>query len=225
MQEPSQQDSVALTVVGVIGDVHAEDEHLAQALAFLSARNTKTIWCVGDYADGQGDLERCCQLLQEAEVRCVAGNHDRWLLAGEMRTLRHAHQHIPEDVQAFLEQLPKTYLLNTIAGPAMLCHGVGDDDFTELYSHTKGYDLQNHPVRELWSRGDVEYMVAGHTHEPMVRAFPGLVVVNAGTLTRDHDPGFVEIDFEQRQVHFFVFTDEGVKLNRTEALPLPLPLV
>lgn len=73
-----------------IGDIHAEDQWLAKALAYLSNQRVEQILATGDIADGIGDLARCCQLLTAFNVVTVAGNHDRWLLKGELRHLPNA---------------------------------------------------------------------------------------------------------------------------------------
>ena len=59
----------------------------------------------------------------------------------------------------------------------MLCHGVGTDDEAWLLPDTRGYALQDIPtLRELMLDDDVRFMIGGHTHERMVRVFPGLTV-------------------------------------------------
>ena len=70
--------------LGLIGDVHAEDDALAQALAHFREERVDHVLCVGDIADGQGDLERCVALLEEVKALTVRGNHDRWLLGGKI---------------------------------------------------------------------------------------------------------------------------------------------
>jgi predicted phosphodiesterase len=76
LREPSNVDRI-----GILGDVHAEDGLLERAIRELRARGAETILCVGDLADGQGDLDRCCDLLRQHDVLTVRGNHDRWLLS------------------------------------------------------------------------------------------------------------------------------------------------
>ncbi|HEY5375715.1 MAG TPA: metallophosphoesterase family protein, partial [Polyangiaceae bacterium] len=72
---------------GLIGDIHCEVARLKQVLALFRSLNVDTVLAVGDIADGPGDLTEACSVLEQAGVLAVAGNHDRWLLAGEMRDL------------------------------------------------------------------------------------------------------------------------------------------
>jgi predicted phosphodiesterase len=211
-----------LRTVGVLGDVHAEDEAVALALGALT--DVDAVLCVGDIVDGPGDLERTVALLRDAGVICVAGNHERWFLANTMRGVPDAHVTSSDAVRSFFADLPRTRRLPTVAGNLLLCHAVGDDDMAELRSDTRGYALQAiEGLRELWLDPELTFMVAGHTHERMVRAVPGLVVINAGTLRREA-PGFVRIDFEARKVRFFDLREGAVVDAGELELPEPLPL-
>lgn len=214
--------SEPLRTAGVLGDVHAEDVNLERALDALG--DVDAVLCVGDIVDGPGDLERTVALLRERGVICVAGNHERWFLAGSKRGVPHAHIDASNAVRAFFAGLPRTRRLATVSGDLLLCHGVGEDDMAELRSDTKGYALAAiEGLRELWFDPELTYMIGGHTHERMVRAFPGLVVINAGTLRREA-PGFVRVDFERREVRCFDLRGGEVVEVAPLALPEPLPL-
>src|SRR6186713_1503812 len=78
--------------VGLIGDLHAEDEALAFVIRELRKLGAETLLQVGDVADGPGDLERTIALMLEHQVLAVRGNHDRWLLGNQFRDLPHAKQ-------------------------------------------------------------------------------------------------------------------------------------
>ncbi|MBX3251803.1 MAG: metallophosphoesterase family protein [Myxococcales bacterium] len=210
--------------VGVLGDVHAEDVAVETAIADLHARGVDAVLCVGDIADGKGDLERTVALLKEHRVVSVLGNHERWFLDGTMRGVPDAHLHASEEVKDYFRGLPRTVRFQSPLGGVLLCHGVGDDDMAELRSDTRGYALQSvNGLRELWLDPEISFMIAGHTHERMVRAFPGLVVINAGTVRREA-PGFIRIDFDARTVEQMDLVDGRVVEAETLPLPDPLPL-
>ena len=211
--------------VGLLGDVHAEDVRLERALARLKNENVDDVLCVGDIADGHGDLSRTCSLLQEHKVTCVAGNHERWVLANTMRTLPLSHSVEQDEVsRVFLESLPATLSFDTHAGTAMLCHGVGDDDMAVLRRDTRGYGLQALPLREHQLNEALSFMLCGHTHERMVRELPGLTVVNAGTLHREFDAGFAIVDFAKCEVQWFRFDGDQLHVCDLEPLPVPRPM-
>lgn len=183
--------------VAVIGDVHAEDELLERALSALSRRHLDALLCVGDVADGPGDVDRCFDLLAEHQVLTVSGNHERWFLTNEMRGLPAATTQVKPATRERMEALPKTRRFETPAGTMLLCHGIGEDDMADLRPTTKGYSLQDIPtLRELMLDPTVDYVIGGHTHVRMARRFQGLCVLNAGAIARDVEPVVMLVDFE-----------------------------
>ncbi|MBW2687749.1 MAG: metallophosphoesterase family protein, partial [Deltaproteobacteria bacterium] len=185
-----------LNRLGVIGDVHCASETLERALDALEAMNVEAILCVGDLVDGPGDADATLGLLQTRRVQCVAGNHERWFLDGEQRSLESATLEVSRASRAFIESLPKGRRYATPNGNALLCHGVGEDDEAWLRPDTRGYALQDMPtLRELMLDEDVDFMIGGHTHQRMIRVFPGLTVINAGTIHRKDEQTFMVVDF------------------------------
>jgi predicted phosphodiesterase len=211
--------------LGVIGDVHCESETLGRVLDALDELSVDAVLCVGDIVDGPGDADATMATLEGRGVQCVAGNHERWLLAGEQRTLANATQEINDGSRTFIESLPKLRRYATPNGNALLCHGVGDDDEAWLLPDTRGYALQDIPtLRELMVDEDVQFMLGGHTHERMVRVFPGLTVVNAGTIHRNYEQTFMVVDFAAMRVAFYSAAEATTgKLIEEIELPTPPP--
>jgi predicted phosphodiesterase len=209
--------------VGVVGDVHCESETLSQVLDALETMNVDAVLCVGDLVDGPGDADAALVMLEARGVQCVAGNHERWFLEGERRDVADATESISESAIAFIRRLRKTKLYATPAGTAMLCHGVGKDDDAWLRPDTRGYALQDIPtLRELMLDDSIQFMIGGHTHQRMVRVFPGLTVVNAGTIHRKDEQSFVVIDFNLMNVAFYSAAENDMG-RLIEELPLPEP--
>lgn len=215
----------------VLGDLHAEDERLALALTWLESQAVDAILSVGDLADGDGDLDRCCLLLQAGGVLGVRGNHDRWLLTDELRDLAHAQRgvHLAPPSLAFIAALPPTRRLATARGDLLLCHGVGDDDMIRLRPNHQGYAIaSNLALAALLADPSLRLAVGGHTHQRMVRSFarpagPPLVFINPGTLHRDDDSGLAVVDLERGAVDFFDMVEESggaLRLRAAETLPL-----
>lgn len=204
-----------VATVGVVGDIHQEDERLARALAHLRQLSVDRILSVGDIVDGPGDFARACQLLRDAEVEAVRGNHERWALAGTMRDLGDALPvaELRPAERGFLEGLPIVREYHTPAGLLLLCHGLGMHDMQGVQPDDRGYAIHyNGALQSLITDGRYRFVVNGHTHRRMVRTFSGLTIINAGTLFRDHDPGFAHVDFAAGQVTFFEFTGAGENL-------------
>ena len=107
----NQESAAPLRRVGLIGDVHGEHERLAAALEWFAGEGVDSIVCTGDIADGVGCINLCCELLQQAGVVTVSGNHDRWLLRDRVRHVPDAHQltDLNDASRNFLERLPRWY--------------------------------------------------------------------------------------------------------------------
>jgi putative phosphoesterase len=202
--------------LGVLGDIHAEHGRLEVALRFFVRERVDQVLFVGDVVDGAGDPSACFAMLDDAKALGVRGNHERWLVAGSMRTLpdAHTHEHLDERALRLLRELPTTRSFDTPRGRLLLCHGVGDDDMQRLRPDDDDYSLRwNDPLQALLREGAYAFMVGGHTHERMVRSFEDLVVVNAGTLVRERDDaGIVVLDFEAGEATFHTFAADALVL-------------
>jgi len=106
--------------------------------------------------------------------------------------------------------------IETVRGTALLCHGLRESDMAQVTPDDYGYAIEsNQELQDLRREGGCRYLIAGHTHQPMVRSFGALTIVNPGTLLRDFEPGFAIVDFEERGVQFYGTCDgeavEGAK--------------
>jgi predicted phosphodiesterase len=205
---------------GVIGDVHCEEKRLEESITTLLKAGAETLIQVGDIVDGRGSLERCVELLKVHDVHTIAGNHERWFLAGDMRSLPDATLQTDEASRSYLASLPPTRRFETSQGDLLVCHGVGEDDMVNLRPDTRGYGLQSvmPSLRPLLLDESLAFMIGGHTHQRMVRSFEGLTVINAGTL-HDHGPaGFILVDVEAGEVRCWDF--DGTRAKPGESLEL-----
>lgn len=205
---PVTQQGAEAAVIGLLGDPHAEDDLLEQALVLLARHEPDVVVCTGDVVDGRGDLRRTVGLLRDHDVLTVRGNHDRWLLEQQVRDLPDVHHlgDLDAGSLAWLRDLPATRRVPTVAGSLLLCHGVGDDDMNRLRCDDYGYALeQNASLADVLAASPaVAVMVKGHTHHaglarlglgrapyggyPAPHVGGPLLVVDAGTLRRDHEP-------------------------------------
>jgi predicted phosphodiesterase len=191
---------------GIIGDIHCEVVRLKRVLEHFRGAGVQALLAVGDIADGPGDLTEACSLLQAAGALVVAGNHDRWLLAGEMRDVPDATR--PDTVTAearqYLSALPKTRLLESARGSVMLCHGLGEDDMASVRPDDDCDALRaNTAFVKLLASRRARFVINGHSHRPMLRRIDGLTILNAGTLHPKHRPVCSIADFDAGEVQVF----------------------
>jgi putative phosphoesterase len=199
--------------IGIIGDVHAEADYLEIALHFFQMAQVEKILCVGDIVDGRGNVDCCCNLLDQAEVVTVRGNHDRWFVEGVMRDSEEATQwsDISETSHTFMRSLPNTKVIETITGRLLLCHGLGENDMQRLTPDDYGYALEViGELHSLVANPVYKFVVNGHTHRRMVRRFENLTVINAGTLYAKHEPCIAIANFRTGFVQFYDFQEKSL---------------
>ncbi len=205
-----------IQLIGIIGDVHAADARLEAALRFFAARGVDKTLCVGDIADGRGDLQHCVDLLRQQEVDCVRGNHDKWFLNEQARDLEGAQSPdaLDEAGRFWLAALPLTRQYETAAGRLLLCHGVGANNMCNLRPDDEGYALEsNFDLQNLLFADHFRWMINGHTHQRMVRRFGNLVNINSGKIGPKSDgtpTGIWTIDFGALQACFYKFKDDSI---------------
>ncbi len=206
MLEPDQNNPNLLRRIGLLGDIHCEDGRLAAALEFFQTQQLDLICAVGDIVDGPGDVNRTIELLREHCVVAVRGNHERWLFAGEMRGMPEVTSRFDLRVPAweYLPNLPVLRRLETVAGTALLCHGLGGDDMAGVWPQDDVLQTHsNYPLWQLVNRREYRFVLNGHTHQRLVRSFDELTIINAGTLYRKHRPCVCVADFGAGAVQFF----------------------
>ena len=211
-----------VTHIGAIGDIHTEDVLLDLALSFLAKQQPDLLVSVGDIVTGQGNVDRCCELLQSHNVITVAGNHERWFLSGSMQDFPNFTDStaVSSQTMDFLKALPQTYELTTPRGSVLICHGLGTNDMADLKPEDYGYAIEaNFELQELIRSRQYRFVVNGHTHCRMVRHFGDLTVINVGTLRSYAGPGLAMIDFESSHVHFFDI-ETGGRIVRADSINL-----
>ncbi|HEU0178939.1 MAG TPA: metallophosphoesterase [Blastocatellia bacterium] len=208
--------------IGVLGDIHCEDDRLETALRFFRTGRLDLICSVGDIVDGPGDPNRTIELLIEHDVACIRGNHERWLLKGEMRDLPDANTNFDLEMSSweFVKELPLWRKFETVAGATLLCHGLGEQDMAGVWPWDDALTLHsNHALWKLVNSHEYDFVVNGHTHRRLVQKFDDLTIINAGTLFRKHAPCCLIVDFEARVAEYFNLPGEG-KIMEAEKIEL-----
>lgn len=191
---------------GLIGDIHCEVARLKRAIEHFRSRGVDSVLAVGDIADGHGDLNEACAILEAEGALVVAGNHDRWLLTSQIRDLPDATrpETVTPEARRYLAALPKTRLLESPRGRVLLCHGLGDNDMASVRPDDDCEALRaNDALLKLLSMRPARFVVNGHSHRPMLRTIDGLTILNAGTLHPQFRPVCSIADFESGEMQIF----------------------
>jgi predicted phosphodiesterase len=211
--------------VGLLGDIHCQHRSLTAALTFFSSERCDIVLAVGDVVDGLGDVEATVQILRKAMIQTVRGNHERWLLANQMRDLNHAT--VRDDLSAaswqWLANLPATLRIETVAGSLLLCHGLGSMDMQRVFEDEPQWCDPSDPTFERFAKeaAGCRYAVGGHTHQRMVRDVCGVTFINPGTLVPMDDPCVAVVDVEQQLVWHHDLVDASVVVSPWQCQKLP----
>ncbi len=167
-----------MALIGLISDVHAAPEPVAEALAIFAQAGVEQVLCAGDIAGYMDEPEQTIKLLLDNHCQTISGNHD-------LLYLDHHEDEPANETVSFLKSLPAFYK-NTIAGKSLYmvhaqppdgCHG-------GIKLLDKNGDLLTDKVA-LWSDKlrdfDYDVLVVGHTHQVFVEVLGDTLVVNPGS--------------------------------------------
>jgi predicted phosphodiesterase len=160
-----------MALYGVLGDIHANREALAAALAFFDRRGAERLVCVGDIVGYNADPDECVARLLERRAIAVAGNHDL-IGVGELGfrrcsneatySLRRTRRALAPATVAYLRSLPRWRVLEE---RILLVHGgIHDVERYLVDAHDIGQDART--LRTEFP--GVRLCLFGHTHAQKV---------------------------------------------------------
>lgn len=171
-----------MTMIGIISDVHASPEPVAEAISVFDKAGVDQILCAGDIAGYMDDLDQTIDLLIENDCMCIIGNHDQQCIE------RYADQ--DNRNMKFLKNLPTTYqdeiagksLYMVHAQPPDICHGGIKllDKAGQLVT-----EYTDHWQSELQSF-DHDILIVGHTHQVYAQTLADTLVINPGSTIFNH---------------------------------------
>ena len=160
--------------IGLISDIHGDHGSLELAWAHLTVLKADRIVCAGDLV-GYGPFpDRVAAFLTEHKIDSVRGNHDRWALERGPGVADEFGGAIPADATLeALKQLPADRRVEASGRVGVIVHGSprSDMEYVTPWSHP--------PVvlRTMLGALRADFLVVGHTHQPMwYRCEEGLVV-------------------------------------------------
>ena len=167
-----------MALIGLISDVHAAPEPVAEAMAIFSDAGVEQVLCAGDIAGYNDDLEQTIDLLLDSNCHSIMGNHD-------LLYLDHHEDEQGNRCIAFLEHLPVSYetriegknIYMVHAQPPDSCHG-------GIKLLDKKGIVQPEKIA-FWADKlqpfEYDVLVVGHTHQVFSETIAGTLVVNPGS--------------------------------------------
>ncbi len=167
--------------LGIVSDVHCQDEHLKLTVMAMIADGVDEILCAGDAHYEYRMSNEVAEIISENKIRYIQGNHE-WVLMGPHGEGARSAPHVRK---ANLESIG--------AAPDEIRTQIGGK--TLLMTHANPWAPKGHYLYSgdpLFSRCDeleADYLILGHTHVPMVERFGRTLVINPGSLTFSREPG------------------------------------
>ncbi|CAN5914451.1 metallophosphoesterase family protein [soil metagenome] len=191
--------------IGLIGDIHADIRALEATLRHLDRLDVGQILCDGDLVGYGSQPDAVVDLVHARAIPCIMGNHDRWALERRqvigMRGWKPAK--LKDETWEYLEALPASCRWTAEGRTLMIHHGSPASD-TEFVTPYKPLPPS---IDQFWAETDVEILVLGHTHLPMIVRNPGQLLINPGSVMgvpgvqTSYSFGIVDLDDQAVMIH------------------------
>lgn len=184
--------------VALLGDIHGNHLALASVLAAAQRYSVERLLITGDLVGYYFAPDRVLELLEPWNKVMVRGNHEEMLssvikdisLLTRLEAkygsgLRMAVEKLSDDQLSELTELPATLNIEIDSRRVLLCHGSPWDTDQYIYP-----DAQEEILTRCASP-EIDVVVMGHTHYPMVRKVGATLLVNPGSVgqPRNRCPG------------------------------------
>lgn len=172
-----------MALIGLISDVHAAPEPVAEALSIFKKAGVQKILCAGDIAGYNQQLEATIKLLVESHCQTIKGNHD-------LQYLDHHEDELNNFSSEFLKQLPDSYA-TTIEGKSVyMVHAQPPDACQGGIKLLDKHGLIMPEKIAQWTQTlqtfAYDVLIVGHTHQVYAQWIGDTLVVNPGSSTFNH---------------------------------------
>jgi putative phosphoesterase len=201
--------------VAVITDIHANLLALEAVLDAIEWTDVDAVYCGGDLVGYGPDPNEVCALIDERRIPTIYGNYD-YAIARDLEDCGCAYRdrHDRELGQRSVEWT----LAHTAGRSKDFMHGLPFDLRFELGGKrvrlvhgsprkVNEYLFADKPARtfeRIAAGADCDVLVFGHTHQPWVREYGGVLFVNCGSVgkPKDGDPraGFALLELDGDRV-------------------------
>jgi putative phosphoesterase len=187
--------------VAVITDVHGNLPALEATLDRIDDLGIESVYCGGDLVGYGPHPNGVCRLIQQRGIPTIYGNYD-YAIARDMedcgcayrdqhdrelgqRSVAWTLEHTDERSKAFMRGLPFDLRFGLGQARVRLVHGSP--------RKVNEYLFEDKPARtfeRIAAGADCDVLMFGHTHQPWVHEYGGVLFVNCGSVgkPKDGDP-------------------------------------
>ncbi|MDQ3645135.1 MAG: metallophosphatase family protein [Actinomycetota bacterium] len=187
--------------VAVITDIHANLPALEAALEAVDELGVEGLWCGGDLVGYGPHPNEVCALIEQRAIPTIYGNYD-YAIARDLedcgcayrdphdrelgqRSVEWTLAHTDRRSKDFMRDLPFDLRFSLGERRVRLVHGSP--------RKVNEYLFEDKPARtfeRIATGADCDVLVFGHTHQPWVHEYGGVLFVNCGAVgkPKDGDP-------------------------------------
>ena len=167
--------------LGIVSDVHCQDEHLRRTVESMIADGVDEILCAGDAQYEYRLSNEVTEIIREHQIRYIQGNHE-WVLMGPNGDRARSGEHVRQSNLDFIANTPDE-IRTTVNGKTLLM------THASPWAPRGHYLYAGDPLFSRCDELDADYLIIGHTHVPMVERFGRTLVINPGSLVFSREPG------------------------------------
>lgn len=168
--------------LGVISDIHADNEALDLALACLQAHGVNAIVCCGDLVEKGTGGDVVVATIRSHAIPSIRGNHDMDVISNQewLRENTESPDNpllLDDKTLDYLQALPGTLYAKVAGVSVLVAHGTPENVYIYLHPHN--------PVeryKEVIRSTDAQVIILGHTHIPMHIILEDRHILNPGSV-------------------------------------------
>jgi putative phosphoesterase len=182
--------------IGLVSDVHASPQALRRVLEDMPS--VDRVLCAGDVISDYRFCPETVEILRQARVQCIQGNHESGFFGGRNPDyLRKCQREFGEEALDFLASAPLSLELEAAGATVLMVHASPWEPFDQ-------YIYADSPEIARFAQLTYDFVIFGHTHVPMIRQVEGVTVINPGSCSQPRDQdrrgSYAILDLEQRVV-------------------------
>jgi putative phosphoesterase len=187
--------------VAVLTDIHANMAALEAVLEAAAEHGVDAVYCGGDLVGYGPHPNEVCALIEKRGIPTVYGNYD-YAIARDVedcgcayrdqydrqlgqRSVEWTLAHTDRRSKDFMRELPFDLRFELVNTRVRLVHGSPRKVNEYLFEHKPARTFER-----IAAGADCDVLVFGHTHQPWIGEFAGVLFVNCGSVgkPKDGDP-------------------------------------